>query len=72
MKDNKPTIKVNISILPFNEAKFMQTEPNAPVVRKEAPKQIVPEYEAPKTTQPSNFETQFDGDVFYSVPTTSG
>lgn len=72
MKDNMPTIKVNISILPFNEAKFTQAEPKAPVEKKEMAKQIVPEYDVPKTTQPANFETQFDGDVFYSVPTTSG
>lgn len=69
MEDNKPTIKVNISVLPFNETRFIQAEPSAPVMRK---KQIVPEYEVPKTTQPPNFEIQFDGDVFYTVPATSG
>lgn len=72
MKDNKPTIKVNISISPFNQAKFSQPEAETPKVAKEHQKQILPEYDLPRTTQPANFETQFDGDVFYSVPTTSG
>lgn len=73
MKNKQPTIKVNVSILPFNEAKIVGNVPELDIeTKKEKPKKAVFEYEVPKTTEPSGFETKFDGDVFYSVPITSG
>lgn len=72
MKQDQPQIRVNITFSPFNQVKISSGEFKAPDVPKQKEEQKLPEYDVPKTTKPSDFETRFDGDVLYSVPTISG
>lgn len=72
MKQNQLRIRVNVTFSPFNEIKISSGEFKAPDVPEPKEEQKLPEYDVPKTTKPSDFETRFDGDVLYSVPTISG
>lgn len=71
MEDRQLAMKINVSILPFNEMKLVGIGPKLGVEIKET-KRAMPKYELPKTAQPSSFEKKFDGGDFYIVPVTSG
>lgn len=72
MRNERPIIRVNISFLPFNEAKIVGGEFEQPEMRQKTEQPKIPKYYVPITTGPLDFETRFDGDGLYSVPTTSG